>query len=88
MTQIQTFHHTDLGFKVQCVCIDGEPWFRGEDVATILGYTNTAEAIDGFDDDDLKSLRELNADLIPQCMDDFYTRGPFCFLLWYLFACV
>ena len=75
MTHIQTFHHTDLGFKVQCVCVDGEPWFRGEDVATILGYTNTAEAIDGFDDDDLKSLRELNPDLVPQYMDDFYAQA-------------
>ena len=48
---------------------------RGDHVATILGYASTTDAIDGFDDDDLKSLRELNPDLIPQCMDDFYTQG-------------
>ena len=24
---------------------DGNPWFRGKDVATILGYSNTNQAI-------------------------------------------
>ena len=43
MTQIQTFENSS--FKVQCVCVSGEPWFKGKDVATILGYQNTAKAI-------------------------------------------
>ena len=61
MTAIQTFQNSS--FKVQCVCIDGEPWFRATDVATISGYTSTA-AINGFDDGDAKTLGELFA---PSC---------------------
>ena len=43
MTQIQTFQNSS--FKVECICVKGEPWFRGKDVAMILGYQNTAKAI-------------------------------------------
>ena len=58
MTQIQTFQNSS--FKVQCVCVSGEPWFRGKDVATILGYTNTMQAIRvNVDDDDKKKMEEL-----------------------------
>ena len=58
MTQLQTFQNTC--FKVQCVCISGEPWFRGKDVATVLGYANTVKAIsNNVDDDDKKKLKEL-----------------------------
>ena len=58
MTQIQTFQNAS--FKVQCVCVSGEPWFRGRDVATILGYNNTTQAIRvNVDDDDKKKMEEL-----------------------------
>jgi len=58
MTQIQTFQNSS--FKVQCVCVSGEPWFRGRDVATVLGYTNSRKAIiDHVDEDDKKNLEEL-----------------------------
>ena len=58
MTQIQTFQNSS--FKVQCVCVSGEPWFRGRDVATVLGYANTVKAIsNNVDDDDKKKLKEL-----------------------------
>ncbi len=43
MTELQTFQFTSL--KVQCVIIDGNPWFRGNDVATILGYARPRDAI-------------------------------------------
>ena len=43
MTQLQAFQFTN--FKVQCVCVDGNPWFRGNDVATILGYATPRYAI-------------------------------------------
>ena len=56
MIQLQTFQNTC--FKVQCVCISGEPWFRGKDVATILGYANTKQAIiKNVEDDDKKKWR-------------------------------
>ena len=27
------------------VVVDGKPWFRGKDIATIIGYANTKQAI-------------------------------------------
>ena len=58
MTQIQTFENSS--FKVQCVCVSGEPWFRGRDVATVLGYANTTKAIiNNVEEDDKKKMEEL-----------------------------
>ncbi len=58
MTQIQTFQNSS--FKVQCVCVSGEPWFRGRDVATVLGYTISRKAIiDHVKEDDKRELEEL-----------------------------
>ena len=57
---IDTFQYSS--YLVQCVCVDGEPWFRGDHVATILGYTNTTEALNELDDDDdVKTLGKLLA---------------------------
>ena len=41
MTQIETFQN----FKVQYVCVKGNPWFRGNDVAEILGYIRPRKAV-------------------------------------------
>ena len=61
MTQIQTFQNSS--FKVQCVCVSGEPWFRGKDVATILGYADTKKAIaNNIDADYKKKLEELRGE--------------------------
>ena len=60
MTAIQTFQNSS--FKVQCFCVDGNPWFRGKDVATVLGYVNTKQAIRvNVDDDDKHTLCDLLA---------------------------
>jgi hypothetical protein len=57
---IETFRYTS--YPVQCVCVDGgEPWFRGDHVARILGYANIAKALFELDDDDTKTLGELLA---------------------------
>ena len=59
MTQIQTFQNAS--FKVQCVCVSGEPWFRGLDIATVLGYVNSRKAIgDHVDDDDKMKIGEVS----------------------------
>ena len=59
MTQIQTFQNSS--FKVQCVCVDGAPWFKGFDIATVLGYTNSRKAIiDHVDDDDKMKFEEVS----------------------------
>ena len=56
---IHTFHY--LSCPVQCVCINGMPWLKGEDVATILiQYANALEAIRIYvDPRDRKTAEEL-----------------------------
>jgi prophage antirepressor-like protein len=38
--------------------VDGNPWFRAKEVATILAYTNTKKAIIDHVDDEDKKRRE------------------------------
>jgi prophage antirepressor-like protein len=41
---IQQFKHEEFG-SIRTVRIDGEPWFVGKDVAGVLGYSNTRDAL-------------------------------------------
>ena len=64
MTQIQTFQNSS--FNVQCVCVNGDPWFRGKDVATMLGYADTKKAIaNNVDPDYKKRLEALRGEREP-----------------------
>ena len=45
MDLIQRFRSAELNCQIECVVVEGLPWFRGKDVATALGYTNTPQAI-------------------------------------------
>ncbi len=59
MTQLKTFQNSS--FTVQCICVDGNPWFKGKDIATMLGYKNTKQAlIVNVDDDDKKTIEEVS----------------------------
>lgn len=52
MNDIQLFNNPDFG-EIRTVQIDGEPWFVGADIASVLGYSNTQKAIrDHVDDED------------------------------------
>ena len=42
--EIQLFHNDDFG-DVRTVIINGEPWFVGRDIAGILGYKDTSDAL-------------------------------------------
>ena len=44
MNEIQIFNHADFG-QIRTVNIDGEPWFVGKDVAKVLGYNDTDQAV-------------------------------------------
>ena len=44
MNELQIFKDERFG-EVRTITIEGEPWFVGKDVATTLGYSNTADAI-------------------------------------------
>lgn len=50
--------------QVRVVTIDGDPWFVGKDVATILGYSNASDALARHvDDEDQKVLKSGNTTL-------------------------
>ena len=44
MVELEVFKNSEFG-EVRAVSIDGEPWFVGKDVAEILGYSNTRDAL-------------------------------------------
>lgn len=56
MNELKIFKNRDFG-EIRTVEIDGEPWFVGKDVAEVLGYSNTRDAlakhIDGEDKGDV-----------------------------------
>ena len=58
MTQIQTFKNAS--FEVQCICVKGDAWFKGKDIANILGYKNTKDAMLDHVDDDTQKFEELS----------------------------
>lgn len=57
--ELQVFKNEQFG-EVRTLAIDGEPWFVGKDVAEILGYRQTADAIRNRVDVDDKGVYELS----------------------------
>ena len=53
MYELQTFSNAELG-SVRTVTIDSKPYFVGKDVAEILGYCNTRDALAKRVDDEDK----------------------------------
>ena len=58
MNELQIFNSGEFG-EIRTVTIDNEPWFVGKDVATALGYKNTADAIGKHVDVDDKLLSQI-----------------------------
>lgn len=58
MNELQIFNSDEFG-DIRTVTIDNEPWFVGKDVATALGYKNTADAIGKHVDVDDKLLSQI-----------------------------
>lgn len=56
--KMEIFKNDEFG-SVRIVMLDGEPWFVGKDVATILGYTNPQRAIRDHIDDEDKGVTEM-----------------------------
>jgi prophage antirepressor-like protein len=50
---VQVFENKEFG-QIRTVEIDGQPWFVGKDVTSILGYTNASEAMKYHVDEDDK----------------------------------
>ena len=59
-SMITPFAQAGSDFQIQYVMVDGEPWFRGKEVAKLLGYANTTQAIlSNVEGDDRKKLKEI-----------------------------
>ena len=56
MEQLKIFENEEFG-QVRTINIDGEPWFVGKDVAKILGYKDTSDAMRRHVDDEDKLTR-------------------------------
>lgn len=62
MQDLQTFNFEDL--PVRTLTVDEEPYFIGKDVAEVLGYSNTRDALNKHvDEDDKKILTSRNTTL-------------------------
>ncbi len=58
MNELKIFESPAFG-QVRTVERQGEPWFVGKDVATALGYTNTADAIQKHVDEEDKLTSQI-----------------------------
>lgn len=58
---VKVFENEEFG-KIRTLDVNGEPYFVGKDIATILGYSNPSKAIiDRVDDDDKLSSQFSNS---------------------------
>lgn len=58
--EIQVFNNVKFG-QVRSMMIDGEPWFVGKDIADILGYEASRNAIAKYVDDEDKLTHQISA---------------------------
>ena len=56
---MQVFNNPDFG-EVRMTLIDGEPWFVGKDVADILGYYNSRDALIKHVDSEDKMITQIS----------------------------
>jgi prophage antirepressor-like protein len=57
MNEMMIFNNPEFG-SVRTVCIDGEPWLVGKDIALILKYTNPQKAIRDHVDPEDRTVNE------------------------------
>ena len=58
--ELKLFNNHDFG-SIRAVRINGEPWFVGKDVATILGYVDTYGALKNHVDNEDKQNCQHNS---------------------------
>ena len=57
-TSVESYTSPEFG-AIRIVMIDGEPWLVGKDIASILGYADTAQAIRKHVDEEDKGVVEM-----------------------------
>ena len=55
MNELRIFENPEFG-SIRTVEVNGEPWFVGKDVAEVLGYSNTRDALAKRVDDEDKGV--------------------------------
>ncbi|MFM7983009.1 MAG: Bro-N domain-containing protein, partial [Candidatus Fonsibacter sp.] len=61
---------------ITCIVVNGNPWFKAKEVATILGYTNTTQAIiTHIDNDDKQTYTAILATLQVTSLSDRQLEG-------------
>lgn len=60
MNELKVFENQEFG-RVRTAAIDGEPWFVGKDVASILGYSNSRKALADHVDDEDKGVTKCDS---------------------------
>lgn len=59
MNELQIFNNPEFG-EIRTIEIHNEPWLVGKDVATVLGYNDTDQALRNHVDEDDKLTRKIN----------------------------
>ncbi|MGM9600648.1 MAG: Bro-N domain-containing protein [Faecousia sp.] len=59
MNELQIFNHPDFG-QVRTVTMNDEPWFVGKDVAQVLGYEKTADAVRKHTDPEDRGVAKMD----------------------------
>ena len=67
MNDLQIFNNEEFG-TLRTVMINGEPWFVGKDVADMLGYSNSRDAISNHVFDEDKGVAQIDTLGGPQSM--------------------
>lgn len=67
MNNLQIFNNEEFG-TLRTVMINGEPWFVGKDVADMLGYSNSRDAISNHVFDEDKGVAQIDTLGGPQSM--------------------
>ena len=80
MNNLQLFNHAEFG-GVRVFLEDGQPWLVGKDVAEILGYTDTDQAIRTHIDEEDKLTRKFDGSGQNRLMTIINESGLYCLIL-------
>lgn len=80
MNDPMIFKNPQFG-EIRAVDIDGEPWFVGKDIAQVLGYGDTDQALRRHVDDEDKQTRQINGSGQSRAMTFINESGLYSLIL-------
>lgn len=79
--RFQVFSNPDFG-DIRTIVMDGEPWFIGKDVTSILGYKNGSRDINRHvDDEDIRNYRNGTSEINNRGMNIINESGLYSLIL-------